>query len=129
MGTFIGLRVEIIMHTKENKIWIVVSAAKDGIEAKLCDLNIAARGKDKDHLLSELTHTLTVLHEIAIELGEVPFVRFIRGTTPLEILRRESHKGNSFGTIKLQHEVAVALSAALRLSNPIDRISFIQSAA
>jgi hypothetical protein len=114
------------MSKNESQLHAHVAVASDNVEVQLRELDIAVRGKNVDDALRELEHAITITYQIALDLGQTPFVDLL---TSVNIFESQGHSGKEFGVINLPEDVGAALAAALRMRKPVRQISVFKNAA
>ena len=98
-----------------------------GVEAQLLDIDIAVRGKDIKEVLAEVKYAIIASYQIAVDLGETPFVNLV----DLKTLRFHNQwaddASRSVGCIDLPDNVAQALAAVLQRPEPVKQIDIRES--
>jgi hypothetical protein len=105
----------------QNKLRAIVSRWSGGLQAQLLELDIAVQGTDLDQILAEFSHAITVSYEIAMDLGEVPFLNLRE--PPKATRDRWRSCNRTPGSVKLTKEIVMALATALRWPKPKTRFN------
>jgi len=109
------------MQEKNCQLSAVVATKDGGVEAQLLEFDIAARGATIEDILEELGYAITLSYEIAMDLGQTPFINLPKAPPHFQ-MRWNDSPAKQVGVIDLPEDVGLALAIALHFREPIHQI-------